>query len=59
MTTPGRVQRYLRDNGDIDYLGTQMPPPDAVAGTYESADGKTIKVPPLSDEDRRTMGAVD
>ena len=51
----GALQRYLRDHGDIDYLGTQMPPPKAVEGTYQSDDGQTIKVPPLSDEDRRTL----
>src|SRR5262249_62376262 len=32
-----------------------MPPPEAVAGTYEGPDGKKIKVAPLSDEDRRTL----
>jgi len=51
----GALQRYLRDNGDIDYLGTQMPPPEAIAGTYKTKDGQTIKVPALSDEDRSTM----
>ena len=32
-----------------------MPPPEAVAGTYEGPDGKKIKVAPLTDEDRRTI----
>jgi hypothetical protein len=32
-----------------------MPPPDAVAGTYAGPDGQKIKVPALSDEDRRTL----
>ncbi len=32
-----------------------MPPPAAVEGTYESSDGKKIKVAPLTDEDRRTL----
>jgi hypothetical protein len=32
-----------------------MPPPDAVAGTYQAPDGRKIKVEPLSDEDRRTI----
>jgi hypothetical protein len=41
--------------GDIDYQGSAMPPPEAVAGTYEGPDGKKIKVEPLSDEDRRTL----
>jgi hypothetical protein len=40
---------------DLDYLGQQMPPADAVAGTYVGPDGKKIKVEPLSDEDRRTI----
>jgi hypothetical protein len=35
-----------RDNIDIDYSGSPMPPPDAV---------KAGKVQPLSDEDRRTI----
>jgi hypothetical protein len=34
---------------------TQMPPPEAVAGTYVGEDGKKIKVAALSDEDRRTL----
>jgi hypothetical protein len=32
-----------------------MPPPEAVAGTYEGPDGQRIKVAPLTDEDRRTI----
>jgi hypothetical protein len=44
-----------RSNWDLDYVGSQMPPPEAVTGAYKSDDGKTIKVPPLSDEDRRTI----
>jgi len=38
-----------------DFKGSVMPPPEAVAGTYEAADGKTIKVAPLTDEQRRTL----
>jgi hypothetical protein len=44
-----------RSNWDLDYTGSQMPPPEAVAGTYKTDEGKTIKVEPLSDEDRRTI----
>ncbi len=44
-----------RDRADLDYNGHQMPPPEAVAGAYQSPDGKKIKVEPLSDEDRRTI----
>lgn len=51
-----KLRYYIRDNVvDIDYLGSAMPPPEAVAGTYQGADGKPIKVAPLSDEDRRTL----
>ena len=32
-----------------------MPPPEAVAGTYDGPDGQKIKVAPLTDEDRRTL----
>jgi len=32
-----------------------MPPPAAVAGTYRGPDGHAIKVPALTDEDRRTI----
>jgi hypothetical protein len=44
-----------RVNADVDYMGSIMPPPAAVAGDYDGADGKKIKVAPLSDEDRRTI----
>lgn len=44
-----------RNRADLDFTGNIMPPPDAVAGTYVTPNGKTIKVPPLSDEDRLTL----
>jgi hypothetical protein len=44
-----------RNRADLDYTGSAMPPPEAVAGTYVGADGKKIKVAPLSDEDRLTI----
>jgi hypothetical protein len=44
-----------RNRADLDYTGTAMPPPAAVAGTYKSPDGKKIKVPGLTDEDRLTI----
>jgi hypothetical protein len=51
-----KLRYWIRDNVvDIDYVGTQMPPPEAVAGTYKGADGKPIQVPALSDEERRTI----
>ena len=40
---------------NLAYLGEQMPPPAAVAGTYRGPDGRVIKVPALTDEDRRTI----
>lgn len=51
-----KLRYYIRDNVvDIDYLGSAMPPPDAVAGTAKGPDGKTVKVEALTDEDRRTI----
>jgi hypothetical protein len=51
-----KLRYYLRDNViDIDYTGSAMPPPEAIAGTYRSPDGRMIKVAPLMDEDRRTL----
>ena len=44
-----------RHKYDLDYLGSVMPPPDAVAGKSRGPDGKAIKVEPLSDEDRLTI----
>ena len=44
-----------KEIADLDYDGKVMPPPAAVAGTYVGADGKKVKVEPLSDEDRRTL----
>lgn len=32
-----------------------MPPPEAVAGTYKTPDGKTIQVEPLTEEDKRNI----
>jgi hypothetical protein len=51
-----KLAYWIRDNViDLDYTGSAMPPPEAVAGTYKGPDGKPIKVAPLSDEDRRTI----
>jgi len=50
---PNTVQN--RNLADLDFTGSIMPPPEAVAGTYPGPDGKPIKVAPLSDEDRRTI----
>jgi len=41
--------------GPDEKLGSVMPPPEAVAGTFKGPDGKAIKVPPVTDEDRRTI----
>src|SRR5262249_50640366 len=40
---------------DIPYHGPPCPPPQAVAGTYVAADGKTVKVAALTDEGKRTL----
>ncbi len=44
-----------RNRADLDFTGSVMPPPEAVAGTYKGPAGKTIKVAPLTDEDRLTL----
>lgn len=44
-----------RKRSSVGYVGSIMPPPAAVAGDYVGPDGEKIKVPPLSDEDRRTI----
>jgi hypothetical protein len=41
-----------RNLAHIAYIGGVMPPPAAVDGTYVSPDGRKIKVPALTDEDR-------
>jgi hypothetical protein len=40
---------------DLDYTGSVMPPPDAVAGSYIGPNGQKIQVPALSDYDRLTI----
>jgi hypothetical protein len=40
---------------NLAYTGSIMPPPAAVAGTYEGSDGKKLQVAPLRDEDRLTL----
>src|SRR5215469_3311618 len=40
---------------NLAFTGTAMPPPDAVVGRYIAPNGRRIQVPPLSDEDRRTI----
>ena len=40
---------------NLAFLGSAMPPPEAVAGTYTAPNGQKIKVAPLSDEDRVTL----
>jgi hypothetical protein len=44
-----------RNRADLDFTGSVMPPPEAVAGTYAGPNGAKIKVAPLSDEDRLTL----
>jgi hypothetical protein len=40
---------------DVDFVGSVMPPPEAVAGTYQGPDGKCIWVAPVRDEDKLTV----
>jgi len=40
---------------DVDFTGSAMPPPEAIAGTYKGPDGQPIKVPPLGDEEKLTL----
>lgn len=42
-----------RNLAHIGFTGGMMPPPDAVAGNYVTPDGRKIKVPGLTDEERR------
>jgi hypothetical protein len=51
---PLDLERH-RARYDVDFVGSQMPPPEAVAGTYKSPSGKTVKVEPLTDTDRRVL----
>src|SRR5262249_34233691 len=51
---PVDVQKF-RHMQDVDFAGSIMPPPEAIAGTYVGPDGKKVKVAPLTDEDRRTI----
>jgi hypothetical protein len=44
-----------RERSQVAYTGGIMPPPEAVAGTYAGPDGRTIKVAPLTAEDRLTL----
>ncbi len=44
-----------RNRADLDFVGTAMPPPEAVRGTYRGPDGQPIKVAPLSEEERLTL----
>ncbi|MFO0965004.1 MAG: hypothetical protein U0793_05360 [Gemmataceae bacterium] len=39
----------------IGFTGGPMPPPDAVVGSYVAPDGRKIKVPALTDEEKRTV----
>jgi hypothetical protein len=37
---------------DVDYTGSSMPPPEAIAGSYKSPAGKTVHVPPLTADEK-------
>lgn len=47
--------RENRNRADLDYTGESMPPPSAIDGSYVSPDGEPVQVPPLSDEEKRTI----
>ncbi|HEY7427854.1 MAG TPA: hypothetical protein VH682_26720 [Gemmataceae bacterium] len=51
---PVDVNKY-KARADLDFTGSVMPPPEAVAGTYKGVNGEKIKVAALTDEDRRTL----
>jgi hypothetical protein len=44
-----------RKRSVVGFVGSAMPPPEAVAGDFVGPTGEKIKVAPLSDEDRRTL----
>ncbi|HTK77296.1 MAG TPA: hypothetical protein VL371_18675, partial [Gemmataceae bacterium] len=45
-----------RNRADLDYNGHSCPPPEAAAsGACAAPDGSSVKVEPLTDEDRRTL----
>ena len=44
-----------RNRADLDFTGSIMPPPAAVAGDYVGPGGKKIRVAGLTDEDRLTL----
>jgi hypothetical protein len=52
---PFTAQPQHRRLINLAYTGSPMPPPEAVAGTYQGPDGNKIQVAPLTDEDRRTL----
>ena len=47
--------RVNRNRADLDFTGSIMPPPAAVAGEYVGPGGKKVQVAGLSDEDRLTL----
>lgn len=51
---PVEVNQY-KAKADLDYTGSIMPPPEAVAGTATGPDGGKVQVAPLTAEDRRTL----
>jgi hypothetical protein len=52
---PAADTPHNRELSQVGYTGGVMPPPEAVAGTYVGPGGKTVKVAPLTAEDRRTL----
>jgi hypothetical protein len=52
---PFKIEQFNQRFINLAYTGGPMPPPEAIAGTYVGEDGKKIKVPALTDEDRLTI----
>jgi hypothetical protein len=40
---------------DVDYAGSSMPPPEAIAGAYKAPDGRIVKAPPLTSAEKLTL----
>jgi hypothetical protein len=40
---------------DVDYSGSSMPPAKALAGAYKTPDGRAVKVPPLTSDEKLTF----
>lgn len=55
ISTPGNPTPADRPAISIAYLGDAMPPPEGLDGTFLDHDGQAVRVPDLTDEERRTI----